>query len=208
MDDKLLKLVQEEYPDIDESFVKRNLLKATTKQQLETLAHKLNLPLTTFTFEKNLHSIHDIADKKLVILTHQYGTGSSDGHWITIFPDSTCDNTFFFFDSYGQSFKNKYFDIYYFFPEEYKIEDFNPNMDFQSDDSDICGWYCIAVLYCWYILSNKKLWEILKLKPINKTDLFDKDKELKRHYNDILVTFFIDFISNNDKNQVINYFKI
>ena len=208
MDKELLDEVQKEYPDIDENFVKRNLTLPTSKQQLETLAHKLNLPLITICFEKALSGVDNIVDKKLVVLTHQYGTNASDGHWITLFPDSSADNTFFFFDSYGQKFKNKYFDIYHKFPEEYRIVDFNPNMDFQSDDNSVCGWYCLAVLYCWYVLSNKKLWEVLKLKPINKTELFDKQKEKKRHYNDIVVSFFIEFISKHNKNQVINYFKI
>lgn len=201
-------MVKESHPEIDESFIKKNLSAPTSAEQLQALAHKVNLPPLTIIVEKELLHMDDIGNKKFIILTHQYGTKGFDGHWITIFPDSSVDNTFFFFDPYGQKFKNKYFDIYYYFPEEYRIIDFNPNMDFQSDETSICGWYCIAVLYCWYVLSNKKLWHVIKLKPIDKTDLFDKDKEVKRKHNDILVAHFIHIISNNDKNEVINHFKI
>lgn len=163
----------------------------------------MNCPQVTFMTEDSLKKNNISGDEKLLVLTQS----KNGGHWITLFPVSKFSSSFYFFDSYGQDFHNNYYDIYFYWPEQLRIIPIN-NTDFQSDKTSICGWYGLSVIYCWYILTNKNLKDVLKLIPVNKTLLFDENTEKSRLYNDCMVCYFVEYCSNHTKEEVIEHFHI
>ena len=198
-----MKLIKQQFPDLNIPFVELHLGEATTAAALEKTALKMNCPHITFVNEEVLKTVEMTGEEKFVVLTH----GKSGGHWIAIFPVSKFSTSYYFFDSYGQDFVNNYYDISHYWPEHLRIIPLN-NTDFQSDKTDICGWYDLSVIYCWYVLSNKQLKNVLKLIPIDKNSLFDQTTEFSRYYNDIMVTYFVDFVRNHTKEEIIEHFNV
>lgn len=198
-------MLKQHFPDLNIAFVNSNIDRPTSAEDLEKTALEMNCPKITFMSEELLKKVPIRGDEKLMILTQQ--TDSRGGHWITLFPVSDFSTSYYFFDSYGQNFKNKYYDIYHYWPEHLRIVPLN-NTDFQSDKTAVCGWYGLCVIYCWYILSNKQLKSVLQLIPVDKTKLFEENTEFSRHYNDSMIVYFVQYSKNHTKEEVINHFKI
>jgi len=196
-------IVKKQFPDLDVKFVDLNIERPTDASSLERTALKMNCPQITFIDESALKSLPISGHEKLLVLTK----AGSQGHWITLFPVSQFSSSYYFFDSYGQDFKNNFYDIQYYWPEHLRIVPLN-NTDFQSDKTAVCGWYGLAVIYCWFVLSNKHLKNVLKLIPIDKRMLFEESTEQSRWYNDIILINFIEHAMTHSKEEVIQYFNI